>query len=89
MLSIVLSLYLFRSGRRETAIFVGLWAPTVLNLGQTLLEDNGGKTSASRRTWQSRLSNPFPPNLRPRLSNPWPPTLRRLMAVMENPWPSV
>jgi hypothetical protein len=34
LLSILLSLYLFTSGRRETAIFVGLWAPTVVNLGQ-------------------------------------------------------
>jgi hypothetical protein len=40
LLSILLSLYLFTSGRRETAIFVGLWAPTVLNLGQTLLEED-------------------------------------------------
>jgi hypothetical protein len=40
LLSILLSLYLYTSGRRETGIFVGLWAPTVLNLGQTLVEDN-------------------------------------------------
>ena len=40
LLSIVLSLTLYFSGRRETAIFVGLWAPTILNLGQTLLEDD-------------------------------------------------
>ena len=40
LLSILLSLYLFISGRRETGIFVGLWAPTVLNLGQTLVEDS-------------------------------------------------
>jgi hypothetical protein len=40
LISILLSLYLYRSGRRQTAIFVGLWAPTVLNLGQTLLEDD-------------------------------------------------
>jgi hypothetical protein len=40
LLSILLSLYLFTSGRRETGIFVGLWAPTVLNLGQTLMEDD-------------------------------------------------
>ncbi len=38
LLSILLSLYLFASGKRETGIFVGLWAPTVLNLGQTLVE---------------------------------------------------
>jgi hypothetical protein len=40
LLSILLSLYLYTSGRRETGIFVGLWAPTVLNLGQTLVEDD-------------------------------------------------
>jgi hypothetical protein len=40
LLSILISLALFMSGRRETGIFVGLWAPTVLNLGQTLLEDD-------------------------------------------------
>jgi hypothetical protein len=40
LLSILLSLYLYISGRRETGIFVGLWAPTVLNLGQTLVEDD-------------------------------------------------
>jgi hypothetical protein len=40
LLSILLSLYLYTSGRRETAIFVGLWAPTVLNLGQTLAEND-------------------------------------------------
>jgi hypothetical protein len=38
LLSILISLYLYTSGRRQTGIFVGLWAPTVLNLGQTLLE---------------------------------------------------
>ena len=40
LLSILISLYLYTSGRRETAIFVGLWAPTILDLGQTLLEDD-------------------------------------------------
>jgi hypothetical protein len=40
LLSILFSLYLYTSGRRETGIFVGLWAPTVLNLGQTLVEDS-------------------------------------------------
>ncbi len=40
LLSILLSLYLYTSGRRQTGIFVGLWAPTVLSLGQTLLEDD-------------------------------------------------
>jgi hypothetical protein len=40
LLSIVLSLALYFSGRRETAIFVGLWAPTIMNLGQSLLEED-------------------------------------------------
>jgi hypothetical protein len=31
--SILLSLGLFLSGKKQTAIFVGLWAPTILNLG--------------------------------------------------------
>jgi hypothetical protein len=39
LLSILLSLALYLSGKRETAIFVGLWAPTVLNLGQSLVEE--------------------------------------------------
>ena len=51
LLSILISLYLFTSGRRETGIFVGLWAPTVLNLGQTLLEDN----PAEQPTWRERI----------------------------------
>ena len=40
LLSILLSLALFATGRRETAIFVGLWAPTILNLGQSLLDED-------------------------------------------------
>lgn len=40
MISILLSLLLYFSGRRESAIFVGLWAPTILNLGQTLIDDD-------------------------------------------------
>jgi hypothetical protein len=51
LLSILISLYLFTSGRRETGIFVGLWAPTVLSLGQTLLEDD----PAQQPTWRERL----------------------------------
>ena len=39
MLSILLSLFLYLSGRREAGIFVGLWAPTVLNLGQSLVDE--------------------------------------------------
>jgi hypothetical protein len=51
LLSILISLYLYTSGKRESAIFVGLWAPTVLNLGQTLLEDN----PATQPTWRERI----------------------------------
>jgi hypothetical protein len=40
LVSIVLSLILFLRGNRTEGIFVGLWAPTILNLGQTLLEDD-------------------------------------------------
>ena len=39
LVSILISLFLYLSGKREAGIFVGLWAPTVLNLGQTLFED--------------------------------------------------
>ena len=39
LLSILISLALYLSGRRETAIFVGLWAPTILDLGQSLVEE--------------------------------------------------
>jgi hypothetical protein len=40
LISILLSLALYLTGRRETAIFVGLWAPTILDLGQTLFEED-------------------------------------------------
>jgi len=40
LLSIVLSLVLYTTGRREAGIFVGLWAPTILNLGQSLLDED-------------------------------------------------
>ncbi len=51
LLSILISLFLFTSGRRETGIFVGLWAPTVLNLGQILLEDK----PAAQPSWRQRI----------------------------------
>ncbi|HEX8834592.1 MAG TPA: hypothetical protein VF719_10350 [Abditibacteriaceae bacterium] len=31
--SIVLSLGMYLSGKKHAALFVGLWAPTILNLG--------------------------------------------------------
>ena len=40
LVSILLSLALYATGRRESAIFVGLWAPTILNLGQSLLDED-------------------------------------------------
>jgi Na+/melibiose symporter-like transporter len=39
LISILISLALYFTGRRESAIFVGLWAPTILDLGQSLLEE--------------------------------------------------
>ena len=39
--SILVSISLYRSGRQNLAIFVGLWAPTILNLGQTLVDNEG------------------------------------------------
>ncbi len=40
VLSILSSLALYMTGRREAGIFVGLWAPTILNLGQSLLDED-------------------------------------------------
>jgi hypothetical protein len=40
LLSILISLALYMTGRREAGIFVGLWAPTILNLGQSLLDED-------------------------------------------------
>ena len=40
VLSILISLVLYMTGRREAGIFVGLWAPTILNLGQSLLDED-------------------------------------------------
>jgi hypothetical protein len=40
LISILISLALYFTGKREAAIFVGLWAPTILNLGQSLLEED-------------------------------------------------
>ena len=40
LLSILVSLALYMTGRREAGIFVGLWAPTILNLGQSLLDED-------------------------------------------------
>ena len=53
LLSILISLYLYLSGKRESGIFVGLWAPTVLNLGQTLVGDNSVEQPTT--TWRERI----------------------------------
>lgn len=37
--SILASISIYRQGNRELAVFVGLWAPTILNLGQTLVDE--------------------------------------------------
>jgi hypothetical protein len=54
LISILISLALYLTGRRESAIFVGLWAPTILNLGQSFLEDK--ETSAERLPWWKSTS---------------------------------
>ena len=40
LVSILISLALYAPGRRESAIFVGLSAPTIHNLGQSLLKED-------------------------------------------------
>ena len=40
LVSILISLALYATGRRESAIFVGLWAPSILDLAQSLLEED-------------------------------------------------
>ncbi len=40
LVSILISIALYRSERQNLAIFVGLWAPTILNLGQTLVDED-------------------------------------------------
>ena len=39
VLSILISLTLYLTGRREAGIFVGLWAPTILLLGERLTDE--------------------------------------------------
>ena len=40
LISILISLGLYFTGKRESTIFVGLWTPTILNLGQSLLDED-------------------------------------------------
>lgn len=37
--SILASITIYRQGNRELAVFVGLWAPTILDLGQALVDE--------------------------------------------------
>ncbi len=46
VLSILISLALYLTGRREAGIFVGLWAPTILLLGERMAGD--GRTPERR-----------------------------------------
>jgi hypothetical protein len=39
LVSILISISLYRSDKKDLAIFVGLWAPTILNLGQALVDE--------------------------------------------------
>lgn len=41
VLSIAISLVLYLTGRREAGIFVGIWAPTILLLGERMADDEG------------------------------------------------
>lgn len=47
VLSMLVSFVLYLSGRREAGLFVGLWAPTILLLGDLMLEED--RTVARRR----------------------------------------
>ena len=40
LLSILLSLALYATGRRESAIFDGLSVPTILNMDQSLIDED-------------------------------------------------
>lgn len=40
VLSVLVSLALYLTGRREAGTFVGLWAPTILMLGRALLDED-------------------------------------------------
>src|SRR5215203_3873734 len=65
LISILISLALYFSGRLETAIFVGLWAPTILNLGQSHPdEDSSLYTLRGFPAPSDRGRAVYPPKLR-------------------------
>ena len=47
VLSILISLALYLTGRREAGIFVGIWAPTILLLGERMGDED--RAPARRR----------------------------------------
>lgn len=47
VLTILISFVLYLTGRREAGIFVGLWAPTILLLGERMADE--GRTPGRRR----------------------------------------
>lgn len=49
VVSILISLALYLTGRREAAIFVGLWAPTILLLGERMSDED----RSPRRRWSA------------------------------------
>lgn len=51
VLSILISLALYLTGRREAGIFVGLWAPTILLLGERMAADED-RYRARRGAWR-------------------------------------
>lgn len=40
IVSIITSVYLYATGKKDTGIFVGLWAPTFLSLGTFFNSEN-------------------------------------------------
>ena len=40
VLTILISLALYLTGRRDAGIFVGLWAPTILLLGERMADED-------------------------------------------------
>lgn len=46
VLSILISLALYLTDRREAGLFVGLWAPTILLLGELMVDED--RTPARR-----------------------------------------
>ena len=50
IISILISLALYLTGRREAGTFVGLWAPTILLLGERMADED--KRLRHRGAWR-------------------------------------